>query len=435
MSMLRRVRLACEDTGRHVRALWEGWGLSRKRRADRRALRGAHRQIGKAAASAGLETERTRYGNVLESKAALALRQVALDRKRAAETEARSALEERRREGKARIAGLRAERDRLDEAHGSARKDRARAEDSIRDLERDLALPPEKREGRPPRESLEPKLTTLRDSLPHLRSTEDSARAALDAKQQELRSTKRTFSEDEDRLEDALRAAESAVRDAEREIAAAQTVLDGSHEQLGRALHESGAENPATAGVLGRAREIQARIESGAEQIRVRRRVVEETRRPARIVMLGGAGSLLLLVVVIGLLTDGDGEPAPESPPRAERAEPAPARPPAGPPAADDLRKAILALPALATREVDGVTLFRPTGEVAVDSDEPAAGGGRRLRVRAGVERRLDPAGEPSSETLHLLVVLDAAGRVIRGETQGRTSPDDDELARLLEQW
>ena len=157
--------------------------------------------------------------------------------------------------------------------------------------------------------------------------------------------------------------------------------------------------------------------------------------RNAAALLNSTAGSLLLLVVVIGLLTDGDGEPAPESPPRAERAEPAPARPPAGPPAADDLRKAILALPALATREVDGVALFRPTGEVAVDSDEPAAGGGRRLRVRAGVERRLDPAGEPSSETLHLLVVLDAAGRVIRGETQGRTSPDDDELARLLEQW
>jgi hypothetical protein len=439
VSLPRRLGLAFQATGRHIRALWDGWRWTRKRNADRRALRSAHRELGKRAAAAGVEPERPGHGAVREHESALAERRAALEEARAAEAEVRSRLDARRREGQERIAALRAERDRLAAAQAETRGTLSRAESSIRDLERDLALPSEKREGRPARAALEPKLAMLRDSLPRLRSEEESARAALDGKQRELANARRSLAGDEERLEGELRAAAAAAREAEGAAAAAQSALDGSHEQLGRAVHESGAESPGVAEALGRAREISERIESGTARIRARRRLAAETRRPARIVIVSTAGSLLLLVGVLGLLGGGEDEARTASPPRAEDPEPTPDRPPGRrpdrPPAGAALRDAILALPSLAPRVVDGVTLFRPTGEIAVVSDEPSADGGRRLRVDVGVARRAGPEGEPSPETLHLLVVLDAAGRVIRGETQGRTSSDDDELARLLEQW
>jgi len=141
-------------------------------------------------------------------------------------------------------------------------------------------------------------------------------------------------------------------------------------------------------------------------------------------------GRPILAVLVFLLAACGD-DPAPPAPD--EHASTGPAA--VSTPAPFGIRDAVLASPALASREVDGAPVFRVTGEPTVVSDEPGAGGFRRLVVELTAERRLAPDAAFSPETIRLVAFVDTDGRVLRVEVIGVANADDVEMERLLEDW
>ena len=88
------------------------------------------------------------------------------------------------------------------------------------------------------------------------------------------------------------------------------------------------------------------------------------------------------------------------------------------------VRKAILSLPAL--REVTDGPLVRqrPTGSMRLLSAEDAAGGSKRLRVRAGVERRSGADSATTRVEVVVEVVVNAEGLPVRALTIGEDDPE-----------
>jgi len=88
------------------------------------------------------------------------------------------------------------------------------------------------------------------------------------------------------------------------------------------------------------------------------------------------------------------------------------------------VRKAILSLPAL--REAMDGPLVRqhPTGSMRLLSAEDAAGGSKRLRVRAGVERRTDAASPAARVEVVVEVVVNVEGLPVRTLTIGEDDPE-----------
>ena len=94
------------------------------------------------------------------------------------------------------------------------------------------------------------------------------------------------------------------------------------------------------------------------------------------------------------------------------------------------VRKAILSLPAL--RELTEGTLVRQrsTGSMRLLSAEDAAGGSKRLRVRAGVERHADAASPATRVEVVVEVVVNVDGLPVRTLAIGE---DDPEFLALFE--
>jgi hypothetical protein len=248
--------------------------------------------------------------------------------------------------------------------------------------------------------------------------------------------------EERDRLQAAVREAARAVRLAERALAEAEDALGAAREDLGRSVHLAGFDAPEVRDQVRRAGELSRSIAALEGEIRAQRAVVDETRRVARRFLLAVGAALVLGMVGLALLLGGgDGDRATSRADRAEGARetvPDEPRPAGGRTAAElapEIRDAVLAHPALATREEDGIVLFRSSGRLAVVSEEPGADGTRRLVLDADAESRPAPDGELAPMTLRFGVTVDARGRLVRADVRTTLTQSDVELERLLEEW
>jgi hypothetical protein len=88
------------------------------------------------------------------------------------------------------------------------------------------------------------------------------------------------------------------------------------------------------------------------------------------------------------------------------------------------VRKAILSLYELRELTEGPVVRQRPTGSMRLLSAEDAAGGSKRLRVRAGVERRTDAASPTARVEVVVEVVVNAEGLPVRALTIGEDDPE-----------
>ena len=88
------------------------------------------------------------------------------------------------------------------------------------------------------------------------------------------------------------------------------------------------------------------------------------------------------------------------------------------------VRKAILSLPALRELTEGPFVRQRPTGSMRLLSAEDAAGGSKRLRVRAGVERRTDAASPAARVEVVVEVVVNADGLPVRTLPIGEDDPE-----------
>jgi len=88
------------------------------------------------------------------------------------------------------------------------------------------------------------------------------------------------------------------------------------------------------------------------------------------------------------------------------------------------VRKAILSLPALRELAEGPLVRQRPTGSMRLLSAEDAAGGSKRLRVRAGVERRTDATSQAARVELVVEVVVNVDGLPVRTLAIGEDDPE-----------
>ena len=88
------------------------------------------------------------------------------------------------------------------------------------------------------------------------------------------------------------------------------------------------------------------------------------------------------------------------------------------------VRKAILSLSELRELTEGPVVRQRPTGSMRLLSAEDAAGGSKRLRVRAGVERRTDASSPAARVEVVVEVVVNADGLPVRTLAIGEDDPE-----------
>ena len=88
------------------------------------------------------------------------------------------------------------------------------------------------------------------------------------------------------------------------------------------------------------------------------------------------------------------------------------------------VRKAILSLPALRKLTEGPFVRQRPTGSMRLLSVEDAAGGSKRLRVRAGVELRTDAASPAARVEVVVEVLVNADGPPVRTLAIGEDDPE-----------
>lgn len=88
------------------------------------------------------------------------------------------------------------------------------------------------------------------------------------------------------------------------------------------------------------------------------------------------------------------------------------------------VRKAILSLPALRELTEGPLVRQRPTGSMKLLSAGDAAGGSKRLHIRAGVERRTDAASPATRIEVIVEVLVNADGLPVRTILTGEDDPE-----------
>lgn len=447
MQRLRRAFSTwCEDarrSRRFVAALLDAAAKKRRKKREERALALAYRDLGDRAKETTGARERKSFGSVEADEGRLKGLEAELAARTEAEAAARRVLAERTTIREGELAELDAAWRRRREEHEGTKEALARYVRRMRDLDEDLERPAEKRKLGLDEAAIRAELDELRPGRVAAGKEERTAREARDARKAELDRERAAWKEEEAALARARKAAGAERDAAEGNVREAKVALDGSLEDLGKSVALAGMNAPELAGALATAKGHLRAIEALAAAIEARREEAASLRGETTRFSLVTGGGLALLVLLVALLASSAGG---ASGPAAAGAEPVAAasgdgtseeNPPAAAPAAltDEVRAAVLGLPALATRGPADAPRFRARGGVRLVSAAPAAGGATELLVDADAESR--PAADVafSPVTVHVRVVVDPSGRPIDVTTLGSTTADDRELDRLLEDF
>lgn len=456
MERLRRAFSAwCDDARRSRRfvvAHLDAAAKKRRKKREEKSLALAYRALGDRAKETAGARERKSFGSVEADEERLKSLQGELAARTEAEEAARRKLAERTAVREREIGELDAAWRCRQEEHRGTKDALARYVRRMRDLDEDLERPAEKRKLGLDCAALRAELEGLRPGRAAAEEEERKARAARDARREELDRERAAWKEEEAALTRARKAAGAARDEAEERVREASAALDGSLQDLGKSVALAGMEAPELAAALATAKGHLRAIEALAEGIETRRREAASVRRETvRFSLVTGGTLAVLALLVVLLFTRGGGGtgparsvPDPVAAASASAASAAgsadasaPDDPAAAAPAAltDEVRAAVLALPVLAPRGPADAPLFRATGALRLLSATPAAGGATELRVDADAESRPTAEADFSPVTVHVRVVVDAAGRPIDVTTLGSTAADDGELDRLLEDF
>jgi hypothetical protein len=408
--------------------------LGRRKKAASKALLAEYRKIGSGASDLSEASDRRSYGSVKDQEQALADCQAALEGKQEAEAGLRRTLAERTELRTGEIEVLQSELKALTSVHDATAAAVKRCTKEAAALEKSIALPEEKRKDVPPVEKQRESLAAQKGELPGLTGAAETALAAKEAKTAEHRAERKAWKEELARREDEIRIAAKEVQRAGAEVSEAQIGLDGSLEDLGKSVYLAGLTTSDLEGPMGRAKAHLNKIEECQKAILERRIVTAANKDEAiRFTSIVGGAVLLVVIGLVVLVAAGNGGGAT---PTAGTHEPADQDSPDATAKVDPaLADAVLALPPLASRERDGVTVFRPTGEVTVGERSAVKGGGSRLSVVAHAESRTTADGDFAPTTIHLKVTLDRDGKIVDWRPDGLADLETEELENLLGDW
>lgn len=444
------LRRDLHATVRYFRSLREILRLRRLKKADGKALVLAYRKVGTLAANTPEAEEQRSFGGVEGCRSQVAELSARLRTLQEVAERDRRNLGDRTRLREAELDGLREELSRRQGILRAARSDREILEGRVRDLEAKRGKP----EPGDDRVRIEAEIAEVRSSLPTALAAEAEARAAQETKDVECDREKRAWSEERAALSAALRESGAAIRRVESELADAGAALTRSLEELGKSVCLAGTTAPSLAGPIGEAQEITRRLDEHETGLQANRDVMAEVRRETSRVLVIAGGALVVIIVGIALLAGGSsktvgtdraaGDPA-WSPSSAEPTPtpgddesaadlPVPTAPAAaGERITEKVRRAVLALAALAPRMEEGVEVFRSTQKIDIRSEAPAPGGGTEFELAAGAEER-DGADDPYRPvTVLVRVRVDDSGRVSSARTTAILTEEDRRLEKLLE--
>ncbi|MFH0944501.1 MAG: hypothetical protein V2A76_04815 [Planctomycetota bacterium] len=445
------LRRDLHATARYFRSLREILRLRRLRKADGKALVLAYGKVGTLAANTPEAEEQHSFGGVKGCRALVAELSARLRTLQEDEERDRQNLGDRTRLREAELDGLCEELSRRKAILRAARSDREIMEGRVRDLE----AKQRKSEPGDDRVRIEAEIAEVRLNLPTAGAAEAEARAAQETQDVECDREKRAWSEEQRTLSAARRESGAATRRVESELADAGASLTGSLEELGKSVCLAGTTALSLAGPIGEAKEITRRLDEHETGLQANRDVMAEVRRETSRVLVIAGGALVVLIVGIALLAGGSsravgtdrvagadpaGSPSPANPTPTPGEDESAADPPAptAPAAAGErmtekVRRAVLALAALAPRMEDGVEVFRSTRMIDVRSEAPAPGGGTEFELAAGAEERDGPDDPYRPVTVLVRVRVDDSGRVASARITAVLTEEDRRLEKLLE--
>ncbi len=271
--------------------------LARENKASAKAMLEAYREIGRGASGTKEATQRKSFGAMKTNEDAAAEKEAALAQREAEAGATKARLAERTAFHQQVIAMLESVLAPLVAARRDAQSALDAVNVEIKEMEKRLAIPPEKEAGLMPREEATQRLEAAKGRLPAAEQAAGAARALEEAKATEIRAAKEAQKQEQAQIGQELKQRETVVKEAEKEVAAAKAQLDKSLEDLGQSMYVAGAgaNLEALIGPVKKTTELKEKIQKNEQEIQELKVISDATKKQAVRALLYSLGIAAVL--------------------------------------------------------------------------------------------------------------------------------------------